>query len=75
MKESQRILLAGFLMVSVYVLWTIFFAPPFLKESSISANDASLDSNAAEASYVENSASTADLSWEESGEFISVYVM
>ncbi len=32
MKESQRVLLAGFLMVSVYVAWSIFFAPPILQE-------------------------------------------
>ena len=48
MKESQRVLLAGFLMVSVYVLWSIFFAPPILQEpanpqADFSQKDESLD--------------------------------
>ena len=74
MKESQRILLAGFMMVSVYVLWSIFLAPPALKESSIIANNASLNSNNTETPYIEDSTPAAGLSWEESNEFISFHV-
>ena len=74
MKESQRILLAGFLMVSVYVLWSIFLAPPALKESSIIGNNASLSSNNTEALYIEDSTPAAAPPWKESNEFISFHV-
>ena len=74
MKESQRILLAGFLMVLVYVLWSIFLAPPALKESSIIANNASLNSNDTESLYIEDNTPAEDFSWEESSEFISFHV-